>query len=108
MAKPTIPLFLLLFALPVGAQDAAYYACVGSGAATSTFRSSTTLFHVGGGGEFAASNGLGVGTELGYLGPWVNGSNGVGLMSLNGLYRFLPGNIQPFVTGGYSLGFRSQ
>jgi hypothetical protein len=105
-------LLLVLFASAAPAQDAELsgYAFGGAGAATSTFsRSSTALFHVGGGAEFTARNGLGAGAEFGYLGPWSNGSNGVGLLSLNGLYRFArEQRTQPFVTGGYSLGFRSQ
>ena len=102
---------ILLSATTMFAQDTSLsaYTFAGVGAATSTFNRSTTLFHVGGGAELTNAKGLGVGTEFGYLGPWSNGSNGVGLYSLNALYRFAhDSEVQPFVTGGYSLGFRSQ
>ena len=88
--------------------DNTYYAFGGGGATISTFRDASSLFHIGGGGEFVAANRLGAGAELGYLGPWSNGSNGIGVLSVNGLYRFPGTSSQFFVTGGYSLGFRSR
>jgi hypothetical protein len=67
------------------------------------------LVHAGAGAEFIVRHGLGAGAEIGYLTPWSNGSNGVGVVSLNGLYRFDANQkTMPFLTGGYSLGFRSQ
>jgi hypothetical protein len=51
-----------------------------------------------------------VGAELGYLAPTAGLGSGIGVLSLNGAYHFLPkkdGKLAPFVTGGYSLGFRS-
>jgi hypothetical protein len=109
--RQSLALFVLLFCTAnVFGQDnpPSYYAFAGAGAATSTFGRSTALFHVGGGTEIAVKNGLGFGAEFGYLGPWSNGSNGVGVLSLDGLYRFSRANdTQPFLNGGYSLGFRS-
>jgi hypothetical protein len=110
LMRLTLSLILFLWTISAYAQEpvSSYYVFGGAGGSVSTFRStSSSLFHVGGGGEFASSRGLGVGAELGYLGPWSNGSNGVGLFSLNGLYRFTPTPTQFFVTGGYSLGFRT-
>jgi hypothetical protein len=106
-----VPLLLILASVSnLIAQEgpASYYAFGGAGAATSTFGRSTSLFHVGGGAEFVGDSGFGGGLELGYLGPWSNGSVGVGVFSANGLYRFrTSGGTEPFLTGGYSLGFRS-
>jgi len=97
----------MLCSLPALAQTSSFYAFGGVGTATSRFGPSIGLVHVGGGGEFVAQSGFGGGAELGYLAPWQNGSNGVGLLSLNGLYRFRGTEVVPFVTGGYSLSFRS-
>jgi hypothetical protein len=62
--------------------------------------------HFGGGGE-ALFRGFGVGGELGYLAPWQNFSNGIGVASANGSYHVASGKVSPFLTGGYSLFFRS-
>jgi hypothetical protein len=52
---------------------------------------------------------LGVGAEIGYLASFRYISDGVGVFSVNGLYSFeKPGSkLGPFITGGYSLIFRS-
>jgi len=64
--------------------------------------------HFGGGGEFLLYKGIGIGSEAGYLTPWRNFSNGIGLVSVNGSYHFLRnGKVSPFVTAGYSVAFRS-
>jgi hypothetical protein len=65
--------------------------------------------NTGFGGEVFVYKGLGVGAEAGYLAPdWsFSGNNGVGVVSLDGLYHFLAKKnhhkIEPFVVGGYSL-----
>ena len=48
---------------------------------------------------------VGVGAELGVVGSWSN----YGMFSVNGYYHFADrsARVDPFVTGGYSLGFRS-
>lgn len=71
--------------------------------------SSMGFLHFGGGGEVGLYQGLGLGAELGYLAPWRYMNEGVGMLSINGLYRFeKPGaKVAPFITGGYSLLFRS-
>ena len=70
-----------------------------------------TTAHFGGGGEAFVYKGLGVGAEIGYLGPTASLSDGFGLFSANGSYHFgarTPRRkVVPFVTGGYSLAFRN-
>ncbi len=65
-------------------------------------------FHLGGGGEGILGRGIGVGVELGALGPRAF-SDALGVLSANGYYHFRHGKhhkVDPFVTGGYSLFFR--
>ena len=63
---------------------------------------------MGFGGEGVFRNGLGVGGEIGYTTPWKSFTDGIGIASLNGSYHFGSRNrIDPFVTGGYTLLFRS-
>ena len=64
------------------------------------------LMHVGGGGE-ALIKRVGVGGEIGYLTPWRSMSSGLGVGSVNGSFNLKPGKVSPFVTGGYTLFFRS-
>jgi hypothetical protein len=70
--------------------------------------SEPTLFNVAGGGEWLLNKGLAVSSELGYIGS--NGGSGAGLFSGNLSYHFGGSDanrrLVPFVTGGYSLGFR--
>jgi hypothetical protein len=53
---------------------------------------------------------LGAGAELGYLFPRQAAGDGFGILSTNGFYRFTNSpslqKVTPFVTAGYSLGFR--
>jgi len=89
------------------AQGAYGYVFGAPGAASCCGESKGT-FHVGGGGEFITPIGIGVGGEIGFLGPWDSFGDGLGVLSLNGSYHFGRGNsrLRPFVTGGYSLLFR--
>ena len=64
------------------------------------------FMHTGGGGE-ALIKRFGIGGELGFLAPWRYLSEGIGVGSVNGSFNLLPGKISPFVTGGYTLFFRS-
>jgi hypothetical protein len=66
------------------------------------------MIQFGGGADGNVYKGLGVGAELGFLGPMEYLGQGVGLLSVNGLYTFKTRNprLAPFVTGGYSLAFR--
>jgi len=67
--------------------------------------------HFGVGGEGLVYKGLGVGGEIGYLGASRELSAGIGVLSPNVSYHFLnaskSGKFAPFITGGYSLLFRS-
>jgi hypothetical protein len=67
--------------------------------------------HFGVGGEGLVYKGLGVGGEIGYLGATRHLNEGFGVFSPNVSYHFLnatkSGKLAPFVTGGYSLLFRS-
>jgi hypothetical protein len=63
---------------------------------------------LGVGGEGVHRSGLGVGGELAYATPWRSFTAGLGIFSLNGAYHFArQSRLDPFVTGGYSLIFRS-
>lgn len=79
-------------------------ASVGDGGSTGTL-------HLGVGGERLVYKGLGVGGEVGYIGSMTEMSSGLGVGSANASYQFpnsgSGGKLTPFVTGGYSLAFRS-
>jgi hypothetical protein len=63
---------------------------------------------LGVGAEGVHRTGLGGGVELGYATPWQRFTSGLGIASLNGSYHFGRGSrLDPFITGGYSLLFRS-
>ena len=64
------------------------------------------FMHTGGGGE-ALIKRVGIGGEVGYLAPWRDLRDGIGVGSANGSFNLRPGKVSPFVTGGYSLFFRS-
>jgi Outer membrane protein beta-barrel domain len=85
------------------------YGFVGAGAASGEGESTGT-WHFGGGGEAVFGDAVGVGAEIGYLSAFESGSEGIGVFSLNGSYHFGSGphsrKLRPFVTGGYTLGFR--
>ena len=63
-----------------------------------------TTLHVGGGLDVIHRSGLGVGTELGWAGPFPDGFDyGIGLLSVTGSYRWLLGDsVVPFVNAGAS------
>jgi len=69
---------------------------------------STAFFQVAGGGEGLVYKGLGLGAEIGYLAPFRDGGDGLGIASPDISYHFSrESKLVPFVTGGYSLAFRS-
>jgi len=84
------------------------YVFFGPGA---TSGSSTTWVNFGGGGEGFVKGGLSVGGEIGGFTPAQNFGDGFGILSANAGYHFLKasksGKVVPFVSGGYSLFFRS-
>jgi hypothetical protein len=63
---------------------------------------------MGAGGDYVSRIGVGFGAEIGYTAPWRQFRDGIGIGSVNGSYQFgRAGKVVPFVTGGYSLLFRS-
>ena len=97
---------LLALAAAAAAQSHGHVFLGAGGASSSGFTQS--LMAVGGGGEFVSRSGLGAGGEVGYWAPWRRFDGGIGIANANGFYHFRPrGRVVPFVTGGYSLFFRS-
>jgi hypothetical protein len=78
------------------------------GVGSATGGGSTGLFTAGAGGEGLVYKGLGLGAEVGYLAPFQGAGNGFGILSTDVSYHFARGSskLVPFVSGGYSLGFR--
>jgi hypothetical protein len=82
------------------------YAFGGVGGASGS--GSTAFFSAGGGGERLVHKGLGLGADIEYLAPFRDPGNGLGIISPDISYHFSRGSkLVPFVTGGYSLAFRS-
>jgi hypothetical protein len=94
---------------PVKTVSGLGYGFFGVGAAVGD-GDSTGTWHVGGGGEAIFADALGIGAEIGYLNSFEENSDGIGVFSVNGAYHFGGGSssakVRPFVTGGYTLGFR--
>jgi hypothetical protein len=105
-------LFLIFVAaaLPIyaeeapGAQAYGYFGIMGSNGITYG-----KLLNPGFGLDGFVYRGLAAGADIGYVGYYNNfGSSGFGLFSPNVSYHFFNGTrVTPFVTGGYSLAFRS-
>lgn len=97
---------LLVFPSLASAQQSNLYVF---GAAGGAPENDGSTLHFGGGGEFVAAGLIGVGGELGAL-TRRGGSfrDTLGVLSING-YGHIPvkGRLDPYVTGGYSLFFRS-
>ena len=94
-------------AQPQGIYPLAY--AFGSVGAASGEGDSIGTLHGGGGGESVFGDAVGVGAEIGYVGPFEELRDGLGVLSVNGSYHFLSGQsrkLRPFVTGGYTLVFR--
>lgn len=69
---------------------------------------SVATFQVAGGGEALIYKGFGFGAEVGYLAPFEASGDGFGILSVNPAYHFTSkSKLAPFITGGYSLAFRS-
>ncbi len=96
-----------LSAQTVGGQG---FAVVGPG--TVSDGGGTTLHMAGGGEALVKRLGLGALFEVGFLGPSDYLSEGIGVLSINGVYHIRVSGpergagVSPFVTGGYSLFFR--
>ena len=67
-----------------------------------------STLHFGGGGELGLPGRLGLGAEVGVLSPGGKVLSSIGVASANAFFHFGPkGKIDPYITGGYSLFFRS-
>src|SRR5262245_66245023 len=90
-----LPIVALAQGSSVGAQP---YTFIGPGAVSG----GGTMLAVGGGFDVVHRSGLGVGTELGFVGPFPDGFDyGIGLFSLGVSYRWRPGDrVVPFVSAG--------
>ena len=105
-------LVFLLIAFPVvaAAQPSNGYIFFAPGGVTCCGHTSMTL-HFGAGGEAVLGKGVGIGAEIGALGDRQYFSDSVvGVFSANGYYHLVHGKnvkVDPFITGGYTLLFRS-
>jgi outer membrane protein with beta-barrel domain len=90
-------------------SDKRAWGYVFGGAGGNSGGNSTASFQVGAGGEGLVYKGLGLGAEIGYLAPFRAGGDGFGIFSADGSYHFQhsKSKLVPFVTGGYSVAFRS-
>jgi hypothetical protein len=109
--KRRLSALLLLAFLPavLPAQQSHGYLFIAPGGASGGGNTQATM-HMGAGGEWIPGKGIGAGGEIGALGPTSGfAENVLGVVSLNGYYHFLheTRRVDPFVTGGYSLLFRS-
>ena len=109
MANRLMVLFLLL-APTAWSQSSNGYAFFAPGGVSCCGNTSMTL-HFGVGGEAVLRYGIGIGAEIGALAVRQYFADSlVGVFSPNGYYHFFHGKrvkVDPFVTGGYSLMFRS-
>ena len=102
-------MFLILIQGAALAQGRGWgYAVGGVGGIAGNGAPSTATFSVAGGGEGLIYKGFGFGAEVGYLAPFEAGGDGFGIFSVNPAYHFSSkSKVVPFITGGYSLAFRS-
>ena len=109
---PKLIIALALVALHTSSVSAQVPYPKGSGyvfIAPGAISSATPTLHFGGGGDVLVYEGLAVGAEVGYLAPVESLGDGFGVFSANLSYYFArrQRRLVPFVTGGYSLAFRS-
>jgi hypothetical protein len=101
---------LAVFSIAACAQPSNGYIFFAPGGITCCGNTAMTL-HFGLGGEAVLGKGVGLGLEIGALGPRERfGDSVVGIVSPNGYYHFVHRKrlkFDPFVTGGYSLMVRS-
>jgi hypothetical protein len=112
MRKMIVTAIILLtvqgIALAQGKTDRRGWGYVVGGAGASAGDFSKGFFSVAGGGEGMVKGGFGLGSEIGYLGAFRSGGNGVALFSGGPSYHFNRNSkLVPFVTGGYSAAFLS-
>jgi len=101
---------LILLAGAAGAQSSNGYVFFAPGGVSCCGYTAMTL-HLGVGGEAVLGKGVGIGAEIGALGTREDFVEAVsGTFSANGYYHFAHRKdvkVDPFVTGGYTLLFRS-
>jgi hypothetical protein len=97
-------------ACSLAAQPSHGYVFFTPGGASCCGHTSMTM-QFGAGGEYVIKKGIGIGAEIGALGFTRQfGDTVMGTFSPNGYYHFVHGQdvkADPFVTGGYTLMFRS-
>lgn len=105
----TVLVLMQAVALGQSSPDRRAWGYVVGGAGGNSGGSSTGWFQVAAGGEGLVTKGLGLGAEIGYLAPFRSGGDGIGIFSPDVSYHFKRSSskLVPFVTGGYSLAFRS-
>ncbi|HTT62016.1 MAG TPA: outer membrane beta-barrel protein [Bryobacteraceae bacterium] len=106
--KQKIALLLITFCAAAAAQSSSGYVYFAPGGASSSGNTSMTI-QVGGGGDFILGKGIGVGAEIGAVGPTADFSGALGVLSPDLSYHFIhekERKIDPYVTGGYTLLFR--
>lgn len=92
-----------------GKNDRRVWGYAFTGVGGSSGSGSAALFEAGGGGEGLFYKGLGMGAEVGYVGPFRDPGNGFGILSTDVVYHFRRSSkLVPFVEGGYSMGFRGR
>jgi hypothetical protein len=102
--------FLLLAICGVAAaQSSSGYVYFAPGGITTSGQTAMT-FQMGVGGDFVTGKGIGLGVEIGAVGPRQNFISGaLGVLSPNPSYHFMRGKqrkIDPYITGGYTMFFR--
>jgi opacity protein-like surface antigen len=112
MRKIIVGVILLMaaqgVALAQGSTDRKGWGYAFGGVGGASGSGSTAFFSAGGGGEGLVFKGLGLGAEIGYVAPFRDPGNGIGIVSPNISYHFSrESKLVPFVTGGYSLAFRN-
>jgi hypothetical protein len=100
-------LVLFIASVAISSAQSHGYVFFGPGGATSGGHTSSQMA-AGAGGEFVTAPGIGLGAEIGAVAPWRDIDGAIGVGSVNGSYHFgRERRFVPFVTGGYTLFFRS-
>jgi hypothetical protein len=102
--------FLMLTICGIAAaQSSSGYVYFAPGGATVSGQTAMT-FQMGAGGDFILGKGIGLGAEIGAVGPRQNfGMGALGVLSPDLSYHFVRGKertIDPYITGGYTMFFR--